>query len=136
MYKTAFVYLGISGFCGLFSAVYEAFSHGVYSPWMVFLFAWPLIGGALPYALIARFAGHLDLPWARLAHHGAVACATVGACVAGVLQIYGTSSAWVSLYWIAASVLAIPAAMVGAEHLLKRGHTVSVRAVLLGPKRD
>ena len=127
IYKTAFIYLGIAGFCGLFSIVYEANSHGVVSGWMVWLFAWPLLGGALPYALFARFSGRA--PWARMAHHGAVACATVGACVTGVLEIYGTSSVWVSVYWIAALILAVVAGWAGI-------HTVSVKAVLVGPKRE
>jgi len=129
------VYLGVAGFCGAYSAVYETLSHGVNSLWMVTLFAWPLIGGAVPYTFAARFGKHLDLPWARLAHHGAVACATLGACVTGVLQIYGTSSAWVGVYWIAAILLAITAALSAAVGV-QRNHTDRVNAVLLGPKRD
>ena len=32
--------------------VYNHFGHGVTSPWMTFLFAWPLLLGALPAAMI------------------------------------------------------------------------------------
>ena len=35
--------------CAVFSAVYEHFSHGVYSWYMVFLFAVPLIYGLVPF---------------------------------------------------------------------------------------
>jgi hypothetical protein len=31
-------YLGFTLFCGLFSLIYEHFSHGVYSDYMVYLF--------------------------------------------------------------------------------------------------
>jgi len=123
MYRTAIIYLGVAGFCGLFSIVYEANSHGVYSGWMIFLFAWPLMCGALPYALIARF-NHVTSPhgaWGRLAHHGAVATATVGACLTGVFQIYGTSSEWVSLYWAAAVLLAVIAGVLGLSHGHREG---------------
>ena len=144
IYRTVFVYLGIAGFAGLFSWVYEANSHGVSSPWMTYLFAWPLLGGALPYAIFTRFVSRKtgthnycgnsqnsysdklrqknrprgSAPqgprgwWAGMAYHGAVACATVGACVTGVFQIYGTSSAWVSVYWAAAILLAVTAAVI------------------------
>ena len=42
----------VSVFCSLFlvtfSLVYNMFSHGVHSPFMTFLFAWPLLLCALP----------------------------------------------------------------------------------------
>ena len=131
IYRTAFIYLGIAGFCGLFSIVYEANSHGVVSGWMVWLFTWPLLAGALPYALFARFSCLTSgvVPWVRMAHHGAVACATVGACLTGVMDIYGTSSVWVSAYWISALILAVAAGWAWI-------HTVRVKAVLEGPKRE
>jgi len=116
IYKTAFVYLGIAAFCGVFSIVYEANSHGVVSPWMVWLFAWPLLGGACPYAILARFPARSGrFAWARMAHHGAVACATIGSCLTGVMQIYGTSSAWVDGYWVAGILLALVAAVVAVR---------------------
>ena len=110
------VYLAVSGFCGLFSLVYEYFSHGVYSPWMVFLFAWPLLGGAVPYAVLAWRGNRRVSPitsWARLAHHCAVASLTVGACISGVLDIYGTTSVWTPVYWAAGIVLGTTGLVMG-----------------------
>ena len=46
-----FRYLGISAFCLIFSRIYGLFSHGIRSPWMTFLAAWPFLLGALPTAL-------------------------------------------------------------------------------------
>ena len=50
--KTALVYLLLSLFCVLFGAVYELFSHGVYSFSMIYAFVFPLAGGALPFLLL------------------------------------------------------------------------------------
>ena len=43
-------YLAVSAFCLLFSAIYRHFSHGIHSPWMSYLAAWPLVLGAAPAA--------------------------------------------------------------------------------------
>ena len=108
------VYGAVTAFCGVFAAVYEHFSHGMFSAWMVYLFAWPLVGGVLPYAVaVIRRPSWVDasvlMAWARLGHHAAVATATVGSCLAGVFEIYGTSSSWVVVYWIAAGSFALAA---------------------------
>ena len=39
-------------FCAFFAAVYEAFSFGVYSYFMIFAFVAPLLGCSLPYSII------------------------------------------------------------------------------------
>lgn len=49
--NTAFRYLIISIAVALFGAVYEYFSFGVWSAFMVYAFMVPLLGGALPFAL-------------------------------------------------------------------------------------
>ena len=50
--KVTLVYLVISCFCALFGAVYELFSHEVYSFYMIYAFAFPMVGGALPFAVL------------------------------------------------------------------------------------
>ncbi len=40
--RTSLNYLWISLFCLLFGAVYELFSHGVYSMYMIYAFVFPL----------------------------------------------------------------------------------------------
>ena len=47
--KTGFIYLLLALVLALFGAVYEVFSHGVYSYYMLYAFAFPLAGGALPF---------------------------------------------------------------------------------------
>ena len=44
-------YAAVSAFMLLFGAVYEYFSHGVFSAFMVYAFLIPLLGGYLPFRL-------------------------------------------------------------------------------------
>ncbi len=104
--KAVVTYAGITLFCGLFSFVYEQFSHGVYSSYMICLFLFPLLGGVLPYALLGlvnnlRFPSRASM---NLYNFG-IATLTVGSCLKGVLDIYGTTSDYMPVYWIAGAVL-------------------------------
>ena len=47
--KTSFIYLIVSIVLMIAGAVYEHFSFGVYSNFMIYAFAIPLAGGALPF---------------------------------------------------------------------------------------
>jgi len=105
--KTALKYLAVSLFCGFFSWVYERFSHGVYSNYMVYLFLFPLLGGALPFGAIwlsgfRRFPGRT----AAALYHCGIATLAVGSCVSGILSIYGTSSAYMHFYWSVGGLMA------------------------------
>ena len=87
------VYAGVTLFCVLFSVVYEHFSHGVYSADMVFLFAYPVLGGLLPFTALL-LAKRVPYPGdgARAAWHCGIAALTVRSCLSGVFEIYGTDS--------------------------------------------
>lgn len=50
--RTALLYLAATILCAVFGAVYEVFSHEVYSYYMIYAFLFPLIGGALPFFLL------------------------------------------------------------------------------------
>lgn len=52
-HKTALIYLLASIICAVFGAVYEIFSHGVYSFYMIYAFAFPLVCGTLPFLLLS-----------------------------------------------------------------------------------
>lgn len=98
--KTALIYLLISVFCALFGAVYEIYSHEVYSFYMIFAFVFPLIGGALPFLILA-LTDKQGNPGtvARNLYHSGIATLTVGSIVRGVLEIYGTTNRLTSYYW-------------------------------------
>ena len=53
-YFIALIYLAAASLCAAFAAVYEHFSHGVYSPFMVFAFLIPFIGGFIPSRKAAK----------------------------------------------------------------------------------
>ena len=90
--------LVITILCAAFGAVYELYSYEVYSFYMLYAFAVPLLGGVLPY-LIRSIRGTYPAIVTRVTGHAAVATLTVGCIVTGALEIYGTSNALVRWYW-------------------------------------
>ena len=106
MLHTALMDLLACVFVAAFGAVYEVFSFGVYSYFMLYAFAVPLLLGALPYLLLALHSTPI-LParsGGKLWHAG-IASLTVGALFRGVLEIYGTSSALTIVYWALGGLL-------------------------------
>ena len=97
-------YLMATVFCALFGAVYELFSHEVWSCFMICAFALPLLLGALPFFLLRKRGKPFPGKAAELVHAG-VAALTVGSILQGVLEIYGTSNPLTAVYWTAGGVL-------------------------------
>jgi len=99
--KTGFTYLLISLFCVLFGAVYEYYSHEVYSGYMIYAFVFPLAGGVLPFTVMSfygcrRIPGRLTLNL----YNAGIATLTVGSIMKGVMEIYGTTNDILQIYWI------------------------------------
>lgn len=90
--------------CALFGAVYELFSHEVWSCFMICAFAFPLLLGAIPFSLLRKRGKPFPGKAADLVHAG-VAALTVGSILQGVLEIYGTSNPLTAVYWAAGGVL-------------------------------
>ena len=89
------VYLGVSVFFLIFYLVYDRFSHGVRSPYMTWLFAWPLLLGVLPGVVFWRFP-KLCRP-GRLAgnlYNSGLAAVTVSSMLRGIFEIAGTGSGY------------------------------------------
>lgn len=89
-------------FCLLFFLVYDRFSHGVRSPYMTWLFLWPLVLGLLPSLVMGLFP---QIPrQKRLSadlYHPGVAAVTVSSLLRGVFEIAGTASdyqTWLMLF--------------------------------------
>ena len=92
--------------CALFGAIYEAFSFGVYSNFMLYAFAPLLLLGALPALTSAlRSRPFVAAAPCRLVWHAGLVVLTVGCLFKGVLDIYGTTSPLTAVYWIAGAVL-------------------------------
>lgn len=97
--KTAIGYLCATVFFALFGAIYESFSHGVYSFYMVYAFLYPLLGGVCPFLFITLTKKTISFcSFALLFYHCALATMTVGSIIFGVLKIYGTDNSLVFVY--------------------------------------
>ena len=115
--RTALIYLIISIFLAAAGAVYEHFSFGVYSYFMIYAFAIPLAGGTLPFMLRylrraklyeSRDGKHIRPAKHHLSaelYHAAIASLTVGSIVQGILAICGRPNSLTVVYLIAAAVL-------------------------------
>ncbi|MBO4733352.1 MAG: hypothetical protein J5662_02625, partial [Clostridia bacterium] len=104
--KTSFAYFCASLFLILFGAVYEYYSHGVYSYFMIYAFAIPLVFGALVYfirALISGGKGRLNT--SDFLYCGSISVFTAGSITKGVLDIYGTENSNMKVYLILGFVL-------------------------------
>lgn len=109
MMGTGFVYLFISLFCILFGAVYESFSHEVYSYFMLYAFIFPLIGGTLPFFGMAFSSMPIPNRVSQNLYHSGIAALTTGFLFKGALEIYGTTNRLVSVYWILGIVFILTA---------------------------
>ena len=104
MLKHLTAMLWASVFFALFGAIYEHFSHQVYSYYMIYAFALPLTLGALLWALALgrgwRIPEEVPGLW-----NAAVLTLTVGSVLRGVLDIYGTTNHLLFVYPVAAAAL-------------------------------
>lgn len=107
MVKTAQRYQLAALLALIFGAVYEHFSFGVYSYYMLYAFVFPLVGGAVPALAIALT--NLPIPgWTtRSVYAAAIATFTIGSIMQGVLDIYGTTNRLIRWYWVAGVILII-----------------------------
>ena len=115
--RTALIYLIISIFLAAAGGVYEHFSFGVYSYYMIYAFAVPLVGGTLPFMLRymrgVKQSGyhcekHISTAKQYLSaelYHAAIASLTVGSIIQGILAICGRPNSLTFGYLIAAAVL-------------------------------
>jgi len=103
--RRGLVFTAVSVFCALFGGVYEIFSHGVYSYGMIYAFMFPLCLGALPCMVMALFSRPCKSSVSFDLYVFAIAFASAGCAVSGVLEIYGTTSSLAVVFPIAAAVL-------------------------------
>ena len=119
--RTSKVYLAATVFCALFGAVYERFGHGVYSYFMIYAFALPLLLGLLPALLFCTAKGEIvSSRKGRRYWNAGVATLTVGFLFKGALDIYGTDSPFFTVYIIAGAALLLAGQATGAAARLIR----------------
>ena len=103
--RHAAVSIGFAVFLALVGAVYEHFSYGVYSNFMIYAFAAPLISGALQ--LFAVLLGKTPQAGTLALLHAASAAAAAGCITAGIIRISGRSNSLLLVYPVLAVVLLI-----------------------------
>ena len=110
--KIALIYLLCSIFCAVFGAVYECFSHGVYSYYMLYAFLLPLVAGTLPFTVIGLYCPD-KIPGnsSRCFYHFGIATLTVGCIMQGILEIYGTTNQKIYFYPVTGLGLVLLAAL-------------------------
>ena len=115
------VYLYVSVGTLIFSMIYECFSHDVFSPYMVFAVAFPLLGGLLAGELLKKVPPkHLPGPLSAEIYHCGIATLTVGSIIQGVLEIYGTANPLVLGYLAAGAGLVILSLILWLAPFLKK----------------
>lgn len=120
--KTAFIYLLVSLFWIIFGAIYEAFSHEVYSYFMIYAFAIPLIGGTLPFLAFELKGGSGRYPGqvSRDLYHAGMAAFTMGSVLSGVLAIFGSTNSLIRFYWIGGALLIALSLLAFALHCIRK----------------
>ena len=93
-----------TAFLALFGAIYEKFSHEVYSYHMIYAFAVPLLLGVLPDAALLLGNRRISRVTLRLWNYG-IATLSVGSVFQGALEIYGTTNSLSIVYPIAGGAL-------------------------------
>ena len=95
MRRMLYISICCSLFCLLFYMIYNLFSHGVHSPFMTFLFVWPLVLCVIPYALFV-FMPQIPGPslLSALTWNTAAAALTISSLLRGVFDIAGNSSVY------------------------------------------
>ena len=91
-------------FLALFGAVYELFGHGVYSYYMIYAFAVPLVLGVLTYTILlisGKYPGRtaLDL-W-----NSGITALSIGFVFFGVLEIFGTTNSLCIIFPVSGTLL-------------------------------
>ena len=102
------VYLAVTLFVLVFGIAYEYFSHGVVSLYMILAFLIPLVLGMLPFGTISILKkNYYPSPIGSNTYHAGIATLTVGSIMKGVLDIYGTTSPYISVYLIIGVILCV-----------------------------
>ena len=98
MKKSAYTYFGITVFCFVFYLIYNQFSHGVHSPYMTWLFVFPLVLGFMPSLIFANM-NKIKKPgrFSINIYNSGVAAVTVSSVLRGIFDIAGTGSRYQKL---------------------------------------
>ena len=121
LFRVLRTYLLFTAGSALFGAVYEHFGRGVWSAYMVYAFAVPLLLGVLPalHFLMRKGPEWRITPLTRFLWGAGVAALTVGSIFKGVLDIFGTTNRLIIVYPLLGAFMLAAAAL--TEAAIKNG---------------
>lgn len=120
--KNTVKYLFLSVFVFIFAQIYEYFSHGVYSNYMLYAFLIPFLGLTVPSFLLHRLKKALPAN-SRFLWKAGIATLTVGSIYKGILEIYGTSGYFEFPYLFIGAALCVSAVITcSGKQELTAGH--------------
>ena len=96
-------YLLYSLFLIIFAAIYESFSHGVYSNYMIFAFLIPFIYGYCGSFLMGSGASKIG----NMLYNYGIITLSIGSIFKGILEIYGTTNKLLYVYVVLGIMLVI-----------------------------
>ena len=100
--KTIVIFIMITIFTFIFNKVYGIFGHGVTSPYMTYMFLYPLVGGVLFYGIVMLFIPSIvnkkKYRFFYNIYNSGIAILTLGSLLRGVMEIAGTSSFYLIFY--------------------------------------
>lgn len=121
--KQTITYFLISIFCFIFSRIYEIFSHGVYSKYMMNAFLIPLIFGFI-VSLILLISKNIEIN-NRISinlYNASIATFTIYSIFRGVLEIYGTTNNLINIYLYIGTILMLLSIIICIYKYLNRGN--------------
>ena len=103
--RAVLINVAVASFCALLGAIYEHYSHGVISYFMIYAFAPSLVFGAL-VPLVIKVAGKkYPHPTASWFWNAGIATLTVGSIFYGVIEIYGTTNRLSIVYPVVGGIM-------------------------------
>ena len=102
--KNIQLHIFITIFVLLFSIIYESFSHGVYSNYMIFAFLIPLLLGVVVFKILEITKTKINFLTINF-YNATIITLVVGSLMKGFLDIYGTTNNLIYGYLIISGVL-------------------------------
>lgn len=131
--KQIYKYLILSIFFLIFGIIYESYSHGVYSNYMIYAFTIPLLLGFIVYLIIykGKFYKYLSELGMSI-YNSFVITLTIRNIMKGFLEIYGTTNSLVFIYSIMSFLLLIISVIVNIYYnLRKKGKKMKKKIILI-----
>lgn len=112
-------YIILSIIIFIFSLIYEFFSHGVYSNYMLLAFLFSLLGGAVIYSIIFLNNKNIISEKGMNIYDMSLITIMIGSIIKGVLEIYGTTNSLIIVYWIVGIVLLLISTIINIKNIKK-----------------